>query len=308
MKKITEKQLIESARALRDYTNVLEASQAPAQAPSQDPYYRLGQGELGAIGDIYGKSKKINPTDIGNIGSRMAQVYRGATENPSQPADVDYTPPLQAWGTPNIMDNPSLNMGASTQAPAATPAQAPAQAPTAKSGSWQEIYQLNKDVIGADPNRIKPGQQLKLPNGSTYVVKSGDSLSKIAASQKTGKTPTAQPVAATQVPKQQVQQPTWGDDADEQAIQARINQAQQFYNLPADQQAAANMSLGSTGPIASVGGQPAGTVPATNATPGPQTYGLGAEKPSQFNMQPIREHVTVSTEDSLARIIQLSRK
>ncbi|NLG61099.1 MAG: LysM peptidoglycan-binding domain-containing protein, partial [Candidatus Cloacimonetes bacterium] len=29
---------------------------------------------------------------------------------------------------------------------------------------WRELYQLNKDVIGGDPNLIKPGQVLKLPS------------------------------------------------------------------------------------------------------------------------------------------------
>lgn len=28
---------------------------------------------------------------------------------------------------------------------------------------WREIYELNRDVIGKDPNRILPGQQLRLP-------------------------------------------------------------------------------------------------------------------------------------------------
>ena len=65
---------------------------------------------------------------------------------------------------------------------------AQAAAPAAKSapttntkGSWQEIYNLNKTIIGANPNVIKPGQKLKLPNGTVYTVKPGDTLSKIAA-------------------------------------------------------------------------------------------------------------------------------
>lgn len=50
--------------------------------------------------------------------------------------------------------------------------------------SWKQIYDMNKDVIGSNPNLIKPGQELKLPNGSTYTVKAGDNLSKIAKSLK----------------------------------------------------------------------------------------------------------------------------
>jgi len=59
---------------------------------------------------------------------------------------------------------------------------AKATAPVANTkGSWQEIYNLNKTIIGANPNLIKPGQKLTLPNGTVYTVKPGDSLSKIAA-------------------------------------------------------------------------------------------------------------------------------
>jgi hypothetical protein len=45
---------------------------------------------------------------------------------------------------------------------------------------WKQIYSMNKDVIGSNPNLIKPGQQLKMPDGSTYTVKPGDNLGKIA--------------------------------------------------------------------------------------------------------------------------------
>jgi LysM repeat protein len=48
---------------------------------------------------------------------------------------------------------------------------------------WKTIYNLNKAIIGNDPNRIRPGMKLKMPNGSTYAVQSGDTLSKIAAGQ-----------------------------------------------------------------------------------------------------------------------------
>jgi len=29
---------------------------------------------------------------------------------------------------------------------------------------WREIYELNKDVIGDDPDLIQPGTELKLPS------------------------------------------------------------------------------------------------------------------------------------------------
>lgn len=53
---------------------------------------------------------------------------------------------------------------------------------------WQTLYNLNKAVIGGDPNKIFPGQVLKLPGGGsapaqvpTYTVVSGDTLSGIAS-------------------------------------------------------------------------------------------------------------------------------
>jgi hypothetical protein len=46
--------------------------------------------------------------------------------------------------------------------------------------NWPEIYQLNKDQI-KDPNLIYPGQMLRLPDGTTYQVVEGDTLSGIAS-------------------------------------------------------------------------------------------------------------------------------
>jgi|694.fasta_scaffold03389_24 LysM repeat protein len=46
--------------------------------------------------------------------------------------------------------------------------------------TWKQIYDLNKATIGADPNKIKPGQVLQLPGGGSYTVKKGDNLTKIA--------------------------------------------------------------------------------------------------------------------------------
>lgn len=34
------------------------------------------------------------------------------------------------------------------------------------SSSWKELYQMNKDVVGSNPNRIYPGMQLTIPRSS----------------------------------------------------------------------------------------------------------------------------------------------
>jgi LysM repeat protein len=45
---------------------------------------------------------------------------------------------------------------------------------------WQELYQLNHDLIGADPTIIHPGTELQIPGGhelaSNYTVQPGDNL------------------------------------------------------------------------------------------------------------------------------------
>ncbi|MFN8553175.1 MAG: LysM domain-containing protein [Candidatus Obscuribacterales bacterium] len=53
---------------------------------------------------------------------------------------------------------------------------------------WQEIYQLNHDIIGGDPTLIHPGTELQLPGGggqelaSNYTVQPGDNLWDISKS------------------------------------------------------------------------------------------------------------------------------
>jgi LysM repeat protein len=83
----------------------------------------------------------------------------------------------------------------------ATPAQAAQVTPAAPAKptgpvTWKQIYDANKDVIGANPNLIKPGQQLKMPDGSTYTVKAGDNLSKIAKNAGGGQGASVTPTAS----------------------------------------------------------------------------------------------------------------
>jgi nucleoid-associated protein YgaU len=52
------------------------------------------------------------------------------------------------------------------------------------SSRWHEIYNLNSDVIGSNPDLIHPGVTLKMPDGNaiadSYVVQPGDNLWNIA--------------------------------------------------------------------------------------------------------------------------------
>ena len=63
--------------------------------------------------------------------------------------------------------------------------------------TWKQIYDLNKSIIGNNPNLIKPGQKFELPNGmGNYTVVPGDTLSGIAAGQGKGKYDTTVPPTA----------------------------------------------------------------------------------------------------------------
>lgn len=81
------------------------------------------------------------------------------------------------FGSAGIASLPSASAGQQVQQ-AAKPATIPSE-PT-KPITWKDIYNLNKDTIGTDPNKIRAGASLKMPDGSTYTVQAGDNLSKIA--------------------------------------------------------------------------------------------------------------------------------
>ena len=91
--------------------------------------------------------------------------------------------------TPAVQSNPTAAAPAPAAAPAADKApEAPAVtanptatlAKTAYKGSAgaQEIQKLNPAIT--DVNKIQAGQTLKMPDGSTYTVKPGDTLDRIA--------------------------------------------------------------------------------------------------------------------------------
>jgi LysM repeat protein len=70
------------------------------------------------------------------------------------------------------------NADASVAAPAASNTATSKGQSANKKITWQDLVKLNPEI--KDPNKIYPGQEIKLPNGSSAVVDQGDTLSGIA--------------------------------------------------------------------------------------------------------------------------------
>jgi LysM repeat protein len=125
-------------------------------------------------------------TDASNIWNDAIQQIITGTGMSSEDA---YAALSMELDNPNADPSPNEVVKRVLAAHPAPTAAVPAANKT--SHNWKEIYDLNKQVIGKNPNKIYPGQQLKMPNGSTYIVKPGDSLWKISKMQQP--TPPAAP-------------------------------------------------------------------------------------------------------------------
>ena len=90
-------------------------------------------------------------------------------------------------------------------ADAATTNKAADAAPTAsnKKITWKDLAKLNPQIT--DPNKIYPGQEIKLPSGGSAIVDQGDTLSSLAQRYNDGGysdgTPVDEPAAATPADK-----------------------------------------------------------------------------------------------------------
>jgi len=114
----------------------------------------------------------VNDAMTNTLNHQMAKNRNGI--DPITGQNISIKDPLT--GDYNI--NPES--GKPSIAPAAAPAAGSAAASTYKgSAGAQKIQSLNKDSI-KDVNKIYPGTPLTMPDGSTYTVKPGDTLDKIA--------------------------------------------------------------------------------------------------------------------------------
>lgn len=161
------------------------------------------------------ETKTAKPQD-----AAAADPTAGEAKDPAAQAAADRIDP-GAQAAADARQDAEQSDIALRQQQAAEPASAGGSAPDTTPGApqaadaqkminttWNQIYDLNKSIIGDNPNLIKPGQKFELPNNmGSYTVVPGDTLSGIAAGQGKGKyetnvppTQTAPNVAATNPP------------------------------------------------------------------------------------------------------------
>jgi len=136
----------------------------------------------------------IDPKDKAAAASRSASAPPALDLSPKSGAnpniDADTRARARDWaarqnapaaslaGSMNYSGNPVDTTA--TKPAAAAPATSLKDLPVEKPGSWKDIAQANNI---SNPNRIMPGQTLKIPGQADYVVQPGDTLAKIAAGQ-----------------------------------------------------------------------------------------------------------------------------
>lgn len=108
--------------------------------------------------------KGIGDKISGGVSRGIDSIKSAITPTPRPPAVTPTQPP-------KVNGNPSADLTKSNTTIKTTGYKG--------STGAQEIQKLNPAII--DVNQIHVGQKIKLPNGSTYVVKKGDTLDKIAA-------------------------------------------------------------------------------------------------------------------------------
>ena len=179
-----------------DLQRLLELTGLNDQAVQQN--YDQRDSEMRRIMELAGMKKEaVDPTDDiiryrqGDQSVTTADIARASQQpldGPTQtrPTATADTPTTAAAEVPNAQDFGSEKPVAVTtpvpspQEPEVKPlpvATAPA-APYRGSAGSQAIQKLNPEIT--DVNKIRAGQQFKLPGGGTYTVKAGDTLDAIA--------------------------------------------------------------------------------------------------------------------------------
>jgi LysM repeat protein len=132
---------------------------------------------------ISGAKAGLMGAAAGAVGGLAGAALSGAGQTAAQPAAQPAAEPAAqpAAQSSSGLLNPEVDPGAVGNQ--FTTPEVPAPPPELKprvATNWKEIYAANTDIIGDDPDYIMPGEKLKMPDDSTYTVKKGDNLTKIA--------------------------------------------------------------------------------------------------------------------------------
>jgi len=174
--------------------NAKQTTDARGKVVSRDAEVDIGVGKF-AAGQAGGITSKAYTPAPGQEGMSNRDLYSMGNANKAATYDRAAAAVNEA---PVLPRSPALAAPKAPKAP---------QAPTLEEENQSvdpdlvdQIYQNNLDIIGNNPNLIKPGQVLSLPDGSSYPVQRGDSLSKIAKKIQTPAVPTvAAPVSPVTV-------------------------------------------------------------------------------------------------------------
>jgi len=154
--------------------NAKQTTDARGKVVSRDAEVDLGVGKF-ATGQAGGITSKAYTPAPGQEGMSSRNLYSMGNANKAATYDRAAAAVNE---TPRMPGSPALAAPKAPSAPAAPTLEEQDQ--PVDPDLVNQIYQNNQDVIGNNPNLIKPGQVLSLPDGSDYPVQRGDSLSKIA--------------------------------------------------------------------------------------------------------------------------------
>jgi hypothetical protein len=211
-------------------TEEFERFKEAAQYGGIDPIVRQRMGMQPATQDEIRSYRQANPP---GVRSGSGQTWTTRDNKPVLPGgEVDVAnaalkaTPVQAPKVPLLPREPAAAqpavsadtaatttpVGTSSIAPAATPAAQPAAEPgttttgklppakalkpaVKKPGPWDDLLKLNPSI--KNPNLIYPGQEIKLPDGTSTIVGRGDTLSGISKLFKQGAFKDGTPVNET---------------------------------------------------------------------------------------------------------------
>ena len=199
-----------------DGSAVTSGSGAPIQSGGQVDVARAA--DAASPGRALSVAKPpAKPLDIRNRNDGTQPPLPGAVSTPVAPATAAVSTPVAPAAASVATSIPPVSTPVKPAAvpPAAAPvkpAVTAAPVPYKGSAGSQEIQKLNPAIT--DVNKIRPGQTFKMPDGSNYTVKPGDTLDKIARGSNKPNQLSVPPKQLQQITDQPKSVPIIGDTLD----------------------------------------------------------------------------------------------